>query len=357
MTVLRIIDANANRAREAFRVMEDSARFLLDDRNLCTVLKQLRHDLATVLRRIDGLEAHRDTPTDVGTAITTDTEMRRQGVTDVVAAAGRRLGEALRAIEEYGKLLPGGSGIASQIEQIRYRAYETEKQLTQQMGSGRAPTWRLCVLLSKALCPSGRWREVARAAVAAGCDCIQLREKSLDDHQLLDRAKYLTALCHDHGASLIVNDRPDIALLAAADGVHLGQDDLACTDARKLAGTRLLVGVSTSRVSQVETAVRQGADYCGIGPMFHTTTKKKDVIVGLDYAARFLAAFPTMPHLAVGGINSTNLACLTTVGVRGVAVSRAVCGAEDPGAVVRQLLALMVVPGGKAKTSSDSEDA
>ena len=108
-SVLRIIDANANRAREAIRVMEEAARFVLDDPALTESLKQLRHDLATQLANFRGfrgqLEANRDTPGDVGTTIQTAGESVRQSVADVVTAAGKRLSEAFRAIEEYAKVI------------------------------------------------------------------------------------------------------------------------------------------------------------------------------------------------------------------------------------------------------------
>src|SRR5215510_5818105 len=108
-SVLRILDANANRAREALRVMEEAARFILDDAELCALIKGIRHELAAALAGVPGLpgglEANRDTPGDVGTAIKGASEMRRDSVAGVAIAAGKRLSEALRAIEEYAKTL------------------------------------------------------------------------------------------------------------------------------------------------------------------------------------------------------------------------------------------------------------
>jgi len=341
MTTLRIIDANGNRAREALRVLEDAARFLLDAGDLSGDLKRSRHEIAALLQQVDGLEAHRDTPGDVGTEVSTPTEMTRRDARDVVAAAGKRAGEALRAIEEYGKLLPESAALSASTERLRYRVYELERQVLLRMGSGRRAQWRLCVLLTEALCADGHWQAVAEASVGAGCDCLQLREKTLDDRTLLDRARWLARLCRDHNTSFVVNDRPDIALLSGADGVHLGQGDLACLDVRRLSGAQLAIGVSTSCLEQAQAAIEAGADYCGIGPMFPTTTKKKHVIVGPDYAARFLATLPGMPHLAIGGIHAENVATLTATGVRGIAVSSAVCSAKDPAAATHLLLQQM----------------
>ncbi len=336
--VKRILDANANRAREAMRVMEDAARFVLDDNDLSRQLKQLRHDLAEALSKIQGLSAWRDTPGDVGTKITTESEMTRGGVADTAAAAGKRLSEALRSLEEYGKTLGDAAcGLAQTIESQRYRGYALEQQLNTALGTGIAKQWRLCVLISESLCPDGDWMRVAKAAIEGGAVCIQLREKEFDAGELLSRTRELVALCRPNGVSVIINDRPDVALLGDADGVHLGQTDLPCAEARKLVGKQLIIGVSTCNLDQAKQAQQDGADYCGVGPMFPTTTKHKPIIAGPAYLKEYLA-WNKLPHLAIGGITPENLGELTGVGVKGIAVSSAICGTEDPLAVVRQLL-------------------
>jgi len=341
-THLRILDANANRAREALRVMEEAARFVLGDAELAGALKQMRHDLTATTKTIDGLEDHRDTPGDVGTNLATAAEQDRRTVQHVAAAAGKRLSEALRVLEEYGKLVD--VSFAGAVEQLRYRGYELEQRLHRQLAGGRAQQWRLCVLLTASLCRNGDWLAVARAAIAGGADCLQLREKDLDDRELLKRACELVRLGRSHGVSAIINDRPDIAVLAEADGVHVGQGDLPCASVRKLVGGELLIGVSTSNLDEARRAVRDGADYCGVGPMFATTTKHKDDIVGPAYLKQFLAALPQFPALAIGGITWQNIGQLVDVGVKGVAISSAVCGADDPTAVVRACIEAMSRP-------------
>ena len=149
-SVRRIIDANANRAREALRVMEEAARFLLNDEKLMRGLKELRHDFAQALSAIPGLEANRDTTGDVGTTVKTTAEQTRESVVDVVIAAGKRLSEALRAIEEYGKTLGdavGSAGFAASIEKLRYRGYVLGQKLTAALGTGgaaRSEAGRMC---------------------------------------------------------------------------------------------------------------------------------------------------------------------------------------------------------------------
>jgi len=345
---LRIIDANANRAREALRVMEDVARFALDDAGLSAALKETRHELRTSLALLpidrSMLLAWRDTPEDVGTAISTPSERARGGLADVAASAGARLTEALRSIEESAKTLPGVHGDGpSRFERLRYRAYELERLLLSATGTGAARQWRLCVLITESLC-LGRSREhVAESAVAGGADCIQLREKGLSDSELLEAARSLREVTRRAGTALIVNDRPDIALLSRADGVHVGQTDLSVREVRRLAGRALLVGVSASTVEEARRAARDGADYCGLGPMFATTTKNKPVISGPGLVRDWLATTDStrLPHLAIGGVTPANIAGLAGAGVRGVAVSSAVCSAPDPASVCREICAAL----------------
>lgn len=398
MTVLRIIDANFNRAREALRVMEESARFLLNDAELCRALKELRHDLSAAVRRLSSDDAallDRDTPGDVGTAIGTESESRRGDVAEVVRANARRLTEALRVLEEYGKLTPGfprpaagagpcrgqgpdvdpdegreegrsirdartaeDAGNSPDIESLRYRAYELERRLMVRLGGGRPRGWSLCVLLSEGLCPEGDWRRVLRAVLEGAGEraerlCVQLREKSMDAGPMLERARRLVDVCRPRGVGVIVNDRPDVALAAGADGVHLGQSDLPLIEARRLVGRSLRIGVSTANIEQARAAVRDGADYLGLGPMFPTATKHKPWIAGPEYVRAFVAEFPHTPCLAIGGITPENVGRVlaaaagggpggsAVAGVRrgvGVAVSSAVCAADDPAGAVRRLL-------------------
>jgi thiamine-phosphate pyrophosphorylase len=344
----RIIDANHNRAREALRVMEDAARFALDDPELCALLKSLRHDLREAM---DGLAApgldrgrllaSRDTPGDVGTAISNPAEGVRSGLPAIVNAAAARLTEALRSIEEAAKAVGDGSA----FERLRYRAYDIERRLCLAIGAegkGR-PQWRLCVLISERLCRHGSWDEVARAAIRGGADCLQLREKELDSGELLRRARRLVDIAHEHEPrpAIVINDRPDIAVLARADGVHLGQSDLGITDARAIVGFSLLIGLSTADLEQGRAAVRQGADYCGLGPMFATATKHKPDLSGPAYLAAYLAddLCRSRPHLAIGGIGPGTAGELWRLGCRGIAVSSAVCAAPDPEAVCCALVA------------------
>ncbi len=340
--VQRLFDANANRAREALRVLEDYARFVLDHDVLSAALKGLRHDLSTATRPfLLAAVLHRDTVGDVGTTITTAAEQNRSDLADVVTAAGKRLGEAIRSLEEYAKTFSPNA--AAQLEAIRYRFYTVEQQLARTLRPvGRFAAVRLYVLITGSACRHS-WEETAEQAIAGGADALQLREKSMDGGELLDRARRFVAMCRRHDVIAIINDRPDIALLSGADGVHVGQGDLPAADVRKLLGPGKIVGVSTHELAHAERAVTDGADYVGVGPVFRSSTKPRDISPGLPYAAA-VAGRIRIPAVAIAGITVENVDQVLTTGVRAVAVTAAVSGADDVRAAAAALKAKLSAP-------------
>lgn len=336
-SVARIIDANFNRAREALRVMEDYARFVLDDPAGCEGLKRFRHQLAAVLQRLPAAEllASRDTPGDVGTGISTLSERWRGDARDVCVAAAKRLPEALRTIEEYAKTVDPDLAVA--VEALRYRSYSLEQQvLLRSERSARFAKVGLYVLITASLCRKD-WLDTAADVIAAGAGCLQLREKDLDSGQLLQRARCLAALCRGQGTLFIVNDRPDLAVLADADGVHVGQADMSVADARRIVGPDRLVGKSTHTPQQLRAALAEGVDYVAVGPMFPSTTKPQDHVPGpplLELAVRETST----PVVAIGGITPGNVVSLRAAGATCICVCSAVISAPDPRAAVGPFL-------------------
>ena len=333
--VLRLLDANANRAREGLRVVEDFARFVLDDQGLSAALKEIRHGLASVLAPLLG-EAilHRDTPGDVGTTNKTQAEQQRANVADVVVAAGKRLGEALRAIEEYLKTIcPADAG---RVERLRYQFYDIEQRIARTLHpANRFADVRLYVLITERCCRRD-WLEAAEEALIGGADCLQLREKEMDGGELLRRARRLVELCRKYNRLCIINDRADIAILSDADGLHVGQEDLPAAEARKLIGRNKIVGVSTHRIDQARQAVLDGADYIGVGPVYPSATKLRDFVAGLDYAEQ-VATEIEIPAVAIAGINAGNVDKVIGTGVRAVAVTAAVLDCDDPRSATAEL--------------------
>jgi thiamine-phosphate pyrophosphorylase len=329
--LLRLLDANGNRAREAMRVLEDYARFVRDDAELQAGLKSLRHDFVQAIApwSADAI-LHRDTPGDVGTGQKTASEFRRESLASVILAAGKRLGEALRAIEEV--LKTASAPAAAAVESLRYRFYSIEQAIARTLhpsgpgGAGRVAAVRLYALVTESLCRQP-WLAVAEQAILGGADCLQLREKTLEARELLIRARQLVELCRRHTVLCIINDRPDIALLADADGVHVGQGDLPAIEVRRLVGAGRIVGVSTHDIAQARQAVRDGADYIGVGPFFRSATKPRDFLAGPDYARE--AASVPIPAVAIAGITADNVEQVLATGIRAVAVSSAIFCTDD----------------------------
>ena len=326
--VLRIIDANANRAREALRVVEDYARFWLDNEDFSGQLKQLRHDFVSAVQSlIDDAILCRDTPGDVGTGTKTSQELQRADVGGVVTAAGKRFGEAVRTLEEFTKTFD--PSIAAKLEAIRYRFYDLEMRVARTLRpDGPMSRVRLYLLVTEPICTKP-WLTAVREAIHGGADCIQLREKGLSDAQLLHRARQLVCVCRRAQVPCIINDRPDIAVLAEADGVHVGQGDVTASEARRIVGRHRLVGVSTHTIDQAKQAVLDGADYIGVGPVFRSSTKPRDILPGLDLA-RHVAQEIRIPAVAIAGITLENVDEVLATGIRAVAVTAAVIGADDP---------------------------
>jgi thiamine-phosphate pyrophosphorylase len=336
----RVLDANANRAREALRVVEDYCRFVLNDGVLSGELKQLRHQLTSALSELapQSLLAARDTVGDVGTTLATEQERRRASLHDVVQANCKRLQEAVRCLEEVGKL--HSPALGERLERLRYQCYTLERAvLAGRDARHRLVEARLQVLVTATQCRCGLERTV-RAAADGGAQLIQLREKSLNDRELIERARQVRQWTRQAGVLFVVNDRPDIARLVEADGVHLGQDDLPVRDARRLLGPEAVIGVSTHDLRQVRQAVLDGAGYIGIGPTFPSGTKEFEAFPGLDFVRRSVAA-TALPAFAIGGITLSNLEAVLAARARRVAVSGAICQSEEPqatAAAFRRLL-------------------
>lgn len=179
--------------------------------------------------------------------------------------------------------------------------------------------------------------DVAAQAIAGGVDAIQLRDKTASDDELVAGLRALRPLCSETGTLLILNDRPDLAVAGDADGVHVGQDDLAVPAARAIVGDDRLIGLSTHSPEQVDAAIAAGADHIGVGPINTTPTKQGVAAVGTDLV-RYGVTRP-LPFVAIGGIDRSNVAAPLDAGARRVAVVRAIIDAVDPRAAAAELRA------------------
>ena len=181
--------------------------------------------------------------------------------------------------------------------------------------------------------------EQVEAALKGGVTCVQLREKELDETAFLQEAKELCALCRRYGVPFLVNDNVEIAIACGADGIHVGQEDLAAGEVRHQVGDDMILGVSVHTVEEACQAVRDGADYLGLGAVFPTSTKT-DVEQMSNETLRAICDAVDVPIVAIGGINRGNILRLAGSGVDGVALVSAIFSAEDIEGTCRELRAM-----------------
>ena len=174
------------------------------------------------------------------------------------------------------------------------------------------------------------------AALRGGVTCVQLREKYMDDEELLREAVRLKKLCHDYGVPLIINDNVDVAIKAGADGVHVGQDDTAAAEIRRIAGKDFIIGVTAKTVEQAKRAEADGADYMGVGAVFPSPTKKGAIRITKDDLQAICGAV-SIPAVAIGGVSLDNMAELKGMGMAGFAVVSAVFAEDDIEAAAKGL--------------------
>jgi thiamine-phosphate pyrophosphorylase len=185
--------------------------------------------------------------------------------------------------------------------------------------------------------PDGRsLAHLLPAAVAGGVQIVQLREKDAADSELTRLACQARELCDRLGVLLVVNDRPDVALQAGADGVHIGQADMPVGQVRELVGDEMLIGLSTHSTAQIDAAGDSGVDYIGVGPVHETPTKPGRSAVGLELV-RYASRSSRVPFFAIGGIARDNIAEVLHAGGRRIAVVRAIAEAGDPEQAARAL--------------------
>ncbi len=316
----RILDANLDRAREGLRVIEEWCRFGLNDVTLTEQCKAWRQTLATWHRA--ELRSARNTIDDPGTDLTHPNEATRSSVEHVLQANFCRVEEALRVLEEYGKVY--SEELAFAVKQMRYQVYVLETHLVsprqQQLRSASV------YLVTS---PSENLFSTVEAALQGGLTLVQYRDKDADDLVRLNTAQKLRQLCHDYGALFIVNDRIDLALATDADGVHLGQQDVPVQLARQVLGTGRIIGRSTHNADDLRSAIDEGADYVGVGPVYETPTKQGRPAAGLDYV-RYAAEHCPIPWFAIGGIDINNVNDVLVAGAERISIVRAIMQADQP---------------------------
>lgn len=334
-----LINAGANRAREGLRVAEDYARYLRDRPVLADELKDIRHELNNALGLLPNAwlpPLQRNRGREAGLEAPTAEKAERSQPVEIALQNLKRAQESFRSLEEHVKMISPDAALA--ITPLRYKAYALEPLLAVPVAmSSRLATAKLYFLVTADACSVGLERAV-KDALAGGVTVIQSREKKLADREWLAILELLRRWTNESDALLIVNDRPDLALLVDADGVHLGQDDMEVLQARRIVGHSRIVGKSTHSVVQFRQAVTEGADYAGVGPVFESNTKDFSSLAGLDYVREVSAISGSYPWFALGGIHAGTIAMAAHAGATRVAVSNVLASSHQPSVTASQLL-------------------
>jgi thiamine-phosphate pyrophosphorylase len=347
--LLRMIDANLNRSSEGLRVLEDVARFLLNDVGLSQRLRTLRHDLAKETKSLSlGLLSQRDSVHDVGRPNSKNRELTMettslQGLLDLVTANAKRVEESLRVVEELAKLPEISSTLNSaSFEQMRFALYTLERDLISRI-SRRDKVERmlgLYVILDRQFVVGRDELDIAGQIIEGGARVIQLRDKQSKKGELLLVARKLKELCSQADVIFIINDYLDLAIAVDADGLHVGQEDLPLPIIRRELPIDKLVGCSVTTLSQAKNAQAEGADYIAVGSIFPTATKEGVTVVGVDMLKELKQTVST-PLVAIGGINQNNIGEVVSAGADAVAVISAALSEKDVKEAVQKLIAKM----------------
>jgi len=347
VVALRIIDANLNRASEGLRLLEDIARFLLNDAEISQQLRGVRHNLAQEVKPLGvKLLSQRDSEHDVGATLTLPSPFEGEGQQDLlglITANAKRAEESLRVIAELAKL-PEVSPMlnSARFEQLRFKLYSLERGLTARI-LRRDKTKQLTglyVILDRQALAGRDELDAAEQVIQGGARVIQLRDKEGNKGELWPIAEKLKARCGRSGVLFIVNDYLDLALAVDADGLHIGQRDLPLSVVRGQLAIDRIVGCSVTTVSQAVKAEKEGADYVAVGSIFSTIMKQGATVVGVERLKQ-VRRVVSSPLVAIGGINEDNIGQVVAAGADSVAVISAVLGKEDVRGAVQQLVERM----------------
>jgi len=323
----RIIDANLNRLREGLRVIEEWCRFVIENQSFAMDFKEIRHELVEITNLAnwnkDVLLEARDTVNDVGVNNATVLEFNKASEKELLLANFSRCQEALRVLEEYGKL----SNVGQKFEKIRYRLYTLEKNVMQcfECQNLNQPIY---ILLTKKLCKNDYF-ETITSLCQVGAKLFQLREKDLDGDDFFSLALKAVRIIKSYGGTVLINDRFDIALAVGADGVHLGKKDLPISVVRKIVSRPFLIGATVHSQEELNELSALEVDYIGVGPCFVTGTKPNLTVGGVPLVKQ-LVLQKKSTAFAIGGIDQKNISELLANGMSQFAICSAIISSQTP---------------------------
>lgn len=336
--VLRTLDATFQRLTEGLRTVEDPTRFHLQNPVLAAGWQDLRRRCGALRQKLESkvgrLTPYRDLSGDP--LLDRPGAGKHENLQAHLAANLSRCRESARSIEELLRLID--ADLSHSMQEIRYGIYSQDSVMQGLFHRGPSlAERRLYLLVTESLC-HGDLYETTEAALRGGASIVQLREKNRPTGEILDMARRLRDITSAHDALLLINDDVTIAKLSRADGVHLGQKDLAPHEARKILGPDAIIGLSTHCAEQAAQAATLGADYLGVGPIHETQTKQHRRAVGTDYILEAQKASP-LPGYAIGKVEDTTLDVVLAAGADRVAVCTGIISREDPFAAAEHLSA------------------
>jgi len=327
--VLRILDANANRCAEGLRVIEEIVRLGRGDQALQGRLKEIRHGVREGLEALSGSAVRfRDSVRDVGRDTPSRSEMFRGSLEDVTRANFARAEEALRVLEEYGKLIDADT--ASRFKKLRFELYAVERDFFTPCTSHAelpASPFIYAILDRSAVTDEG-FVHTVRALIEGGVDILQYRAKEKDQDERRRDLVTLLAAAGPAGIPVIVNDDPELAEEVGAHGVHLGAADPSPSEARALLGPGAIIGVTTHSLDELDRLDLAHIDYLAVGSIFPSPTKREVRPVGTELIESVMRLAEGVKIVAIGGINRDNIESVFDAGADGAAMISALLSGD-----------------------------
>ncbi len=317
MSLLRIIDVNLNRLDESLKFIEDIIRFQLENERLLLTIRGIRRDFLVFKRSIPLIKiiTARQSSKDLGRKDRFDFKGKKD-ITGILLANLSRAKESSRIIEETMKAT--GARSSQLAKRIRFKIYDLERQLVVYQQKSFDPY--LHAILDEQYLNLSNLEKTVSILQNNGATMIQLRVKIMNDRRFLRVAKRIRTAIKKPHVKFIINNRVDIALACAADGLHIGQHDLPVSDIRRIAGDSLIIGASAHNVQEARRCEKQGADYLGVGAIYRTKTKEDAKVCGLR-TLKTICHQASIPVIAVGGINAANFRAVLRAGASGIAVA------------------------------------
>ena len=317
MPFLRIIDVNLNRLDESLKLIEDITRFHLEKKELLSQIRTIRNDFLSLKRSLplSDIIGARQSHQDPGRKRKFDSA-RKKNNTGLLLSSLSRAKESSRTIEETLKTIK--PRLSDRAKRIRFQIYDLEKDIV--IHDTKKSDHTLHAIIDEKYLSLLDLQKTVKTMIDNGATMIQLRINTMKDRDFLRNARKIREAIHKAEVKFIVNNRVDIALACAADGVHVGQTDMPVRVVRKITGDMFIIGVSAHNLKEALRAEAQGADYLGVGAIFPTRTKRDARVCGLQ-TLKSISDHVKIPVIAIGGITDRNYHAVLRAGAAGIAVA------------------------------------